>query len=100
MCSCYAADIDGSKIDTRSLSEATPVRPIRIAIGVGPPDAATVPRWPDAYGRSGDELQACGWETLTIHEMPNLSWHCPNSSPHICFSSGIVTSPPRDNFFQ
>ena len=32
---------------------------------------------------------------LTIQAMPNLSWHMPNSSPHICFSSGTGTVPPR-----
>ena len=34
--------------------------------------------------------QACGWPMLTIQLMPNLSTHMPNSSPHICFSSGTV----------
>ena len=33
---------------------------------------------------------------LTIQPMPNLSMHMPNSSPHICFSSGTDTVPPSD----
>src|SRR5690348_14458337 len=41
--------------------------------------------------RASAKLHACGWAMLTIHAMPNLSVHCPNSSPHICFSKGIVT---------
>jgi hypothetical protein len=32
--------------------------------------------------------------------MPNRSTHWPNSSPHICFSSGIVTVPLADSFSQ
>ena len=37
---------------------------------------------------------------LTIQLMPNLSVHWPNSSPHICFSSGIVTVPPSESWSQ
>ena len=33
-------------------------------------------------------------EMLTIHPMPNLSVHEPNSSPHIWFSRGMDTVPP------
>ena len=44
--------------------------------------------------------QACGWPMLTIQVMPNRSTHMPNSSPHICFSSGTVTVPPSDSLLQ
>jgi hypothetical protein len=44
--------------------------------------------------------QACGWAMLTIQGMPNRSTHMPNSSPHICFSSGTDTLPPSDSFPQ
>jgi hypothetical protein len=37
---------------------------------------------------------------LTIHWIPNRSTHMPNSSPHICYSMGMVTSPPSDCFSQ
>ena len=42
-------------------------------------------------------VESCGWAMLTIQAMPNRSVHMPNSSPHICFSSGIVTVPPSDS---
>jgi len=44
--------------------------------------------------------QACGWAMLTIQGMSNRSTHMPNSSPHICFSSGTDTVPPSDSFSQ
>jgi hypothetical protein len=44
--------------------------------------------------------QAWGWVMFTIQGMPNRSRHMPNSSPHICFSRGIVTVPPSDSFCQ
>jgi hypothetical protein len=44
--------------------------------------------------------QDCCWVTLTIQGMPNLSVHMPNSSPHICFSRGMVTVPPSESFSQ
>jgi hypothetical protein len=44
--------------------------------------------------------QARGWVMLTIQGMPNRSTHMPNSSPHICFSSGTDTVPPSDSFSQ
>ena len=44
--------------------------------------------------------QDCCWVMLTIQGMPNLSVHMPNSSPHICFSRGMVTVPPSDSFSQ
>ena len=34
---------------------------------------------------------------LTIHAMPNRSTRLPYSSPHICFSKGIVTVAPSDS---
>jgi hypothetical protein len=37
---------------------------------------------------------------LTIQGTPNWSMHMPNSSPHICFSSGMVTVPELDNCCQ
>jgi hypothetical protein len=40
------------------------------------------------------------WVTLTIQGTPNLSVHMPNSSPHICFSRGMVTVPPSESFSQ
>ncbi len=36
----------------------------------------------------------------TIQLMPNRSVTMPKMSPHICFSSGIVTSPPSDSLSQ
>jgi hypothetical protein len=44
--------------------------------------------------------QDCCWVTLTIQGTPNLSVHMPNSSPHICFSRGMVTVPPSESFSQ
>ena len=44
--------------------------------------------------------QARGWVMLTIHGIPNRSVTMPNSSPHICFSRGIVTLPPSDSLSQ
>jgi hypothetical protein len=43
--------------------------------------------------------QAC-CEMLTIQATPNWSTHMPNSSPHACFSSGIVALPLLDSFSQ
>src|SRR5215210_6444977 len=37
---------------------------------------------------------------LTIHGIPNRSTHMPNSSPHICFSSGNETVPPSESLSQ
>ena len=44
--------------------------------------------------------QPCDPAILTIQSMPNLSRHMPNSSPHICFSSGTATVPPSESFCQ
>ena len=44
--------------------------------------------------------QVFGWLMFTSHGMPNLSVQEPNSSPHICFSSGMVTLPPAESFSQ
>ncbi len=44
--------------------------------------------------------QVWGWLMFTIQGMPNRSMHMPNTSPHICFSKGIVTVPPSDSFCQ
>ncbi len=41
-----------------------------------------------------------GGPMFTIHEMPNGSTHMPNSSPHICFSSGMTTLPPFESLSQ
>jgi len=35
---------------------------------------------------------------LTSQPTPYLSVSCPNSSPHICFSSGVLTVAPSDSF--
>ncbi len=45
-------------------------------------------------------FQPWGWAMLTIQATPNWSSHMPNSSPHICFSSGTETLPPADSFSQ
>jgi hypothetical protein len=37
---------------------------------------------------------------LTIQEIPNRSTHMPKTSPHICFSNGIVTEPVAESFSQ
>ncbi len=54
------------------------------------------------YPQSREALagQLCGWPMLTIQAMPNWSKHIPNSSPHICFSSGTDTVPSVDSFSQ
>lgn len=44
--------------------------------------------------------QVCCSLTLTIHVIPNLSAHMPNTSPHICFSRGTDTVPPSDSLSQ
>ena len=49
---------------------------------------------------SGLPRQGCGWPMSTIQLTPNRSTQAPNSSPHICFSSGTVTWPPSDSFSQ
>ncbi len=46
------------------------------------------------------DQDGCSAMMLTIHAMPNRSMHMPNTSPHICFSSGTVTLPPSDSFPQ
>ena len=45
---------------------------------------------PCAEQRRRSALAVAGRPMLTIQAMPNLSVSMPNSSPHICFSSGIV----------
>jgi hypothetical protein len=55
------------------------------------------PRLVRLEGRLG---QACDWVMLTIQGTPNRSTHMPNSSPHICFSRGMVTVPPSESFSQ
>jgi hypothetical protein len=50
--------------------------------------------------RRDEARQAWDCVMFTIQGMPNRSTHIPNSSPHICFSSGIVTVPPSDNVCQ
>ncbi len=45
-------------------------------------------------------FQVCRSLMLTIQVMPNLSVHMPNTSPHICFSSGTDTLPPSDSLSQ
>ena len=54
--------------------------------------SSTAPSWADGAGQP--------WTMLTIQPMPNLSWHWPNSSPHICFSSGTLTVPLSDSLAQ
>lgn len=44
--------------------------------------------------------QLCGWLMLTIQGMPKRSVHMPNTSPHICRSSGTETEPSADSFSQ
>ena len=44
--------------------------------------------------------QLLGCPMFTIQAMPNWSLHMPNSSPHICFSSGTITMPEADSFSQ
>jgi hypothetical protein len=63
--------------------------------------------WPGPLPRSraepprrADDVGYCGWPMLTIHGMPNRSTHMPNSSPHICFSSGTETVPPSESLCQ
>ena len=63
----------------------------------------SLPGWPGggAAGRvTVPGPQPWAWVMLTIQGMPNLSVHMPNSSPHICFSRGMVTVPPSDSFSQ
>jgi hypothetical protein len=55
------------------------------------------PPWSWTRERSG---QLWGWVMLTIQGMPNWSVHMPNSSPHACFSSGILTAPELDSWSQ
>ena len=55
---------------------------------------------PSLRAARGAGRQGCGWVMLTIQGMPNRSTHMPNSSPHICFSRGMVTVPPSDSFDQ
>ena len=59
-------------------------------------DAPLPPRDAGDYWRA----QPWGWVMFTIHGTPNRSAHMPNSSPHICFSSGTDTVPPADNCSQ
>ena len=61
--------------------------------GLGRPGRRTA-----AAGESG--AQPWGWAMLTIHEIPNRSSQAPNSSPHICRSSGTDTLPPAESFSQ
>ena len=41
-----------------------------------------------------------GCVMFTIQVIPNLSSHMPKTSPHICFSSGIVMVAPADSLSQ
>ena len=70
--------------------------------GLCGPGSPAATRAATSDGRSqaavGHRGQPPGWLMLTIQSMPNRSTHMPNSSPHICFSSGIVTVPPSDSF--
>jgi superfamily I DNA/RNA helicase len=54
-------------------------------------------------GRGGDPGSAAQPSDplmLTIHGTPKRSVHIPNTSPHICLSSGTATVPPSDSFSQ
>ena len=55
--------------------------------------------WGDEFGMCVDRF-GISWLMLTIQVMPNRSTHIPNSSPHICFSSGTDTVPPSDSLLQ
>src|SRR3954471_11817723 len=60
---------------------------------------AAEPLYDRAFRRVGRPRQA--WPLMfTIQPMPNWSVHMPNSSPHICFSSGTVTVPAAASFSQ
>ena len=48
----------------------------------------------------GSEDQLCWMTTSTIQGTPNLSVHMPKTSPHICFSNGMVTLPPSESLSQ
>lgn len=45
-------------------------------------------------------VQACCWLMLTSQVMPKRSVHMPNTSPHICFSSGTETVPLPESLSQ
>jgi hypothetical protein len=72
-----------------------------------PPETGLHERWaarvrrPDSSRRESRGAQsAVAPAMLTIQPMPNLSISMPNSSPHICFSSGTVMVAPSDSFSQ
>ena len=80
------------------LCACLPVDSPGAADGAGRPRLAR-PGLSDGVGlrpRYSDEASAI----LTNQVRPNWSWHMPNSSPHICFSSGIETVPLEDSFSQ
>ena len=79
--STSASSATGRRCRTSSASPCTPAR-----------------RWTSSRRR----CQPCADPVpmLTIQGMPNRSVSMPNSSPHICFSSGIVTVPPSDSLSQ
>src|ERR1700712_2743157 len=58
-------------------------------------DTKTRPAPPDPSGTAGRAAgpPAAGPGMVTSQSMPKRSVHIPNSSPHICFSSAIVTVP-------
>lgn len=73
----------------------------------------TLPRNPDLAARvrptmpvpstatfTSDPHSVWGSPKSTIHGMPKRSVSRPNSSPHICFSSGITTVPPSESFWK
>jgi hypothetical protein len=67
-------------------------RPGYAALLVDP--AGRVSRTPDFSVAQAD------WLMFTNQSTPKRSVHMPNSSPHICFSSGIRTLPPSHSFSQ
>ena len=59
-------------------------------------DARRVLRQARATFSDQPVVDYAGCVMFTIQGMPNRSMHIPNSSPHICFSSGIITVPLPD----
>ena len=53
-------------------------------------------RPPDCGATLRRVAQAWGWLMLTSQPTPYLSVSCPNSSPHICFSSGVLMLAPSE----
>jgi len=70
--------------------------------GEVPPTVVVGGTWAGPPGpvSRGWPAQACVSLMLTIQGMPNRSVHMPNTSPHICFSSGTATVPSADSFSQ